>query len=153
MSKPTDPRRRLGIYKSIDEVPDRRRLQSYAAEFEGQDTWGAWMDTRDLADSTRKRIDRAERSWKDHMDERGRHHALARPDDVEAWCQALLDRMTVGTLYNRYYGHLASFYEWLVWHWDHPHQYNPVLMAVLQDGAARDAYREKLNLGIPHERA
>jgi hypothetical protein len=45
----------LGIYKSIDEVPDRYRLGNYESEFAGEDTWSEYLATRDdLAESTKK---------------------------------------------------------------------------------------------------
>lgn len=147
MSKPTDPRKRLGVYKQIEDVHRNYRLSNYSDEYADRDVWSEWMETRDFADSTAKRVQRAEDSWKGHTADCGQHHALVTPSIVESWCEGLLERMTAETLYNRYYVHVEDFYHWLQWHADHPHRYNPVLMAVCLDGAARAAYDEKLELG------
>lgn len=147
MSKPRDPRKRLGVYKSIDDVKSLYRLSNFTTEYDGEDTWAEWLSTREFADSTAKRVSRAEDSWKSHMMDCDRHHALAQPSDVEVWCDGLLDRMKPSTLYNRYYVHVEDFYHYLQWHTNHPHRYNPVLMAVCLDGAASKAYDEKLELG------
>lgn len=72
------------------------------------------------------------------------HHALASPDDVEAWCGTLLDSKTRSTSYN-YWVRVRRFYDWLQWHVDHPHCYNPVLMAVVEGEASSEIWEQKLD--------
>jgi hypothetical protein len=77
------------------------------------------------------------------MAERGRHHALATPADVEAWCSVLVEKKSLATAYN-YWVRIKRFYDWLQWHVDHPHVYDPVLMAVVAGGAADQIWEQKL---------
>lgn len=133
----------MGIYKSLAEVPRRYRLYQYEAEFETRDVWGEWKDVYydpEWGDETMRAKDRSERLWKDHMDERGRHHALAHPEDVEEWCAELLEDRAPKTVCDCYYMTIKKFYEWLLWEWEYPHRYNPVLMAAAEHGATKDAY-------------
>ena len=141
----------LGIYGSIDEIPDRYRLENYEAEFKGEDTWNEYLTTRkDLAESTKKN------SWypcgdrfKKFMDEEvGRHHALAHPNDIEAYLAHIKDggysvKVTERTLNTVYYQHLSplkTFFRWLVHHVDYPHIYNPVLLAAHARGITREVW-------------
>ncbi len=63
------------------------------------------------------------------MADRGRHHALATPENVEAWCAALLDRMKPPSAYQNYWTKLERFYTWLHSHTEHPHVYHSFRMA------------------------
>lgn len=107
MSKSHHPVDRVGIYKRLDEVPEHRRLRRYADAYNGRDVWEEFLtgflferyDSRRFVEDAR----RAGRRWRSHMDTRGRHHALATPADVEAWCEALLDDLTRKTAYNQYW--------------------------------------------------
>lgn len=137
--RPTDPHDMMGVYRTLDDVPDRRRLRQHAAAYENRDVWAEY-----LTDDAYERVGhehgravarRVGRYWREHMDERGRHPALATPGDVEAWSAALLDEYAERTVYN-YWRFVYLFYEWLRWHTDHPHTYTPVLMAVAECPAA-----------------
>ncbi|MFC4550446.1 hypothetical protein ACFO3H_09025 [Halorussus sp. GCM10023401] len=70
----------------------------------------------------------AGRRWKEHLDWRERHHALAGPTDVEAWIGNLLEQVSLDTAYNTYWVKIERFYGWLQNHPNHPHLYHPVLM-------------------------
>lgn len=132
--KTADPRDRMGVYHRLETVPDRYRLGNYENAYDGRDVWGEWVDTLDLTDHLEETLGRAEREWKAHMADRGRHHALARPEDVVAWSTALLDGdRGVGTAYNRYWVQVEKFYTWLQNHVDYPHVYHPFWMAVVSD--------------------
>lgn len=148
MGEPVHPSKRIGIYKDIESIPKERRLHQYSAEYDGEDIWETFLTTHlfEKFDSERFVEDarRAGRRWKAHMEKRGRHHALATPKDIEAWCDELLDDLKVKTAYNSYWVRVERFYKWLYWHRDHPHCYNPVLMAAANGGAAGVVWEEKI---------
>jgi hypothetical protein len=64
------------------------------------------------------------------------------PADVEAWCAALLDDCSERRAFD-YWLRVNRFYDWLLWHPDHPHVYNPVLMAAASGGAAAAVWAYK----------
>lgn len=140
---PTEPIERAGIFKRLEEVPVQYLLETRSAEYEDRDLWTEWYrDTEkaDLAERTRKRINRCEKRWKAHMDERGRHHGLARPEDVEAFLEPLAEEYAMASLYNYWFARLASFYRHLWHHADHFHAYSPVVLAAIEGGVARDCW-------------
>lgn len=125
----------MGVYKTLTDVPERRRFRQFEAVYEGRDVWGEYCD-EDLFDrlkseNSRKPARRTERRWKAHMDERGRHHALATPDDVEAWFADILEsgKFSLEMVYANQYLRVENFYTWLQNHTEHPHVYHPVWMA------------------------
>lgn len=145
---------RLGVFKCYAEVPPQYRLDVHAPAFEGRDVWTEWDDATGglTTDSEQQRayLRRVVDSWDGFMEKRGRHPALARPEDVEAWCADLLGRMSARTAYNPYFVTVEKFYEWLAFHADaerYPHVYNPVVMAAAEypapDGAAGRVWVEK----------
>lgn len=142
--RPTDPRSMMGVYRTLADVPDRRRLRQHATAYEGRDVWSEY-----LAEDVRERVTgehgrtmarRVGRYWREHMDERGRHHALATPEDVETWSAALLDEYAERTAYN-YWRFVHFFYEYLRWHTDHPHTYTPALMAAAEAPATGEIWK------------
>ena len=147
-----NPKDRMGVFKSLDGVPDRYRLGNYSNTFEGCDVWQEYLDEYlflvypDATDYFYETAVRAGRRWKEQMDERGRHHALARPEDVGVYFEGLLDELAINTVYNQYWIRLEDFYSWLQTHTDYPHIYHPVLMAVIQNDAAREIWCRKLSL-------
>ena len=146
---------RMGIYKIIDSVPDRYRLQNYSSGYTGTDVWNDYFvekiekfDTR----STHDRYEKAGRYFKSFMQEVGRHHALADPSHIEEFLISLRDgdigryngTRTLQTVYFEYFQPIEEFYSWLQWHTDHPHVYHPVLMAVVDGGFANEVWKQKL---------
>ena len=141
----------LGVYKSIDEVPDRYRLSSFSSEFVGQDTWEDYLETRDdLAESTKKNSwypcgDRFKRFMEE---EASRHHALPQPDDIEAYLSHIRDggysvkvtERTPNTVYYQHLSPLKTFFTWLAHRVDYPHVYNPVLLAAHAGGITREVW-------------
>lgn len=132
--KPVDPRGRMGVYQTLEDVPNLYRLSKHEAEYDGVDVWGDWQALRlerNTSDRFRQNITRTGRKWKGHMDERGRHHALATPADVEAFFEWIIDDKgwKVSTAYQPYFNQLSTFYDWLLWNVNYPHRYDPVLMA------------------------
>lgn len=145
--KPTEPRGRMGVFKSLESVPPRYRLAHHVEAYEGRDVWAKFMgEERERYDSERfiENCQRVERRWKDHMADRDRHHALATPKDVEVWFEALLEGMKPRSAYNPYWVRLEAFYDWLLWNRDHSHVYNPVLMAAEQYPTAGRLWEEKI---------
>lgn len=141
----------LGIYRSIDQIPNRYRLKNYEAEFNNEDTWNKYLETRDdLAESTKKNSWNpcGDRFKKFMHEEVGRHHALPHPDNIEAYLAYIKSggysiKVTERTLNTVYYQHLSplkTFFGWLVHHVDYPHIYNPVLLAAHADGIVRETW-------------
>lgn len=140
---PNDPADLLGIYRDLDDVPDRHRLRAFADTYEKRDTWGEWYEQCVLPECNsktgREEAIRHEERWKKHMDTR-RHHALATPADVDAYSANLFVRNS-GSGVARYFRRVASFYDYLVGSTEHPHVYSPVLIAASGDGPAAKAWR------------
>lgn len=145
-TKPQDPEHRMGVYKTLDAVPDDRRFVQFRSRYEGEDTWNDFVEaTGDQFGSThyRRTFNKAGRSWKAHVTTRDRHHSLARPEDVQAWCRNLTETRTLGTVYKEYFVRLEEFYTWLLYHVNHPHVYHPVLMAAAADPLTRTVWEQK----------
>lgn len=138
----------MGVFKQLEDVPESYRLSSYADRYTDSDPWSEFLviellpghNSYQFKQTTR----RAARSWKDHVQGRGRHHALATPTDVETWCAELLEEVEVQTVYKSYWTKFERFYEWLRWHTDHPHVYNPFLMAAANKEAASTVWETKM---------
>ena len=157
--KSADPLHRLGVFKSLDEVPPHRRLGVFVAEYDGEDTFSDYCETvvftRYDSDWIKNKTRIAGDRWIDHTDDCGRHHALADPEHVESWATALLDDYTIDTVYEVHWPRIAGFYEWLLRRTDHPHTYSPVLMAAAVPSSATrrvwdyktDKYKSRFNGG------
>ncbi|WP_199719631.1 hypothetical protein [Halorubrum sp. Atlit-26R] len=146
MPKSEDPHQRIGVYKTVEQVPDYARLSHYTASYSGRDVWSEYYNAElsDAAETVEYEAGLVEESWKGHMDECGRHHALAKPADVEAWFTKLVDRMQYKRAYNPYWVRLEEFYDYLVWHTDHPHTYHPARMAAGQGGVTNEIWCFKI---------
>lgn len=135
---------RLGVFKTIGDVPNSRRFHQYTAAYEGQDTWMDYRATVELSETMSTEWACFIRRWKAHMDERGRHHALATPEGVETWSQDLLSRFGVDRCY-QHWNVIEGFYDWLKWHTEHPHSYNPFHMAASDpDSTTREIWNRKM---------
>ena len=148
-SQRRDPKDHLGVFKSLEEVPTRYRFESFASEFKGRDVWSEYMDAEKghLAESTRKyTYGRAERLWKSHMANVGRHHGLATPEDVETFFTDQLSEAKERTVYDSRFTPLFDFYDWLTNHAAYPHVYNPVLMAATDQGATHEMWVKRMEI-------
>ena len=147
-TKPKDPKERMGVYQSLEDVPERRRFYQYADSYKDRDVWAEYQEEklyeRVSSERVKKEYGVIERDWKDFMGERGKHHSLATPSDVDEWTSGLFDKWKLQTVYKRWRV-VESFYEWLQWHTDHPHLYNPFLMAAAKDGASATIWKEKIS--------
>ena len=136
--KPTTPETHAGIFQQYEDIPARYRLETYVHQYQDDDTLDRYLDQAyfknksEVSDSMRRRVQRFRDSWMDHMAERDRHHALATPEDVDTWCQTLLERCTARTSYRTYYYRIYNFYEHLKTSYRHPHLYNPLLLAAIE---------------------
>lgn len=146
-TKSRDPIDRLGVYKRFEDVPPHHRLDRYAEEYHDRDVWVEFCEEHEYhqgsSERFRRGVDRVGAHWLDHMDARERHHALAAPDDVEAWCATLVNDKSLSTAYN-YWVRIRRLYDWLQWHVGHPHIYDPVLLAVVEGGTAGQIWEQKL---------
>lgn len=146
MPKSEDPHRRIGVYKALEQVPEHAQLSRYTRSYLGRDVWSEYYQAElsDAAETVEYEASLVEESWKEHMDQRDRHYALARPTDVELWFSRLSDQMQHKRAYNPYWVRLEEFYDYLMWHPDHPHSYHPPRMAAGRDGAANEVWQFKI---------
>jgi hypothetical protein len=151
MPRPTkslDPSDRMGIYKTLSEVPARYRLHHHADAYAGRDVWQEFCEEYEYAKGDHERykeeVNRAGDCWREFMDDRGRHHALTTPDYAEGW---LVDLRREGSTSLRrlhdYWLRVNRFYNWLKWHTEHPHVYNPLLMAAADGGLTGEVWEWK----------
>lgn len=141
-NRPTEPGELLGVYRDLGDVPDRHRLGQHADAYEGRDVWAEWAEAEvlpDCGDEGAILVRRHGERWRSFMGGRGRHHALARPRDVDAYCAGPLAGNS-GRTAAEYFRRLASFYGHLLTSTDHPHVYSPVLMAAAGEGPAADTW-------------
>lgn len=146
------PEERLGVWKSLDDVPSYRRLEQFEDHLPTDDpieTYLEWRRTEtEYAESTNRRYEYAMDNWADWMSaEISRHPALADPDHANQWIKYLLttggqsgDGRTIRTVWATYQRQVQTWYKWMMWRADYPHQYNPFWMAAAVDGPARDVY-------------
>lgn len=146
MSVQADPAGHMGVYQCLDDVPDRRRFHQYEDIYEGRDTWGDYLDEhlfeRVTGERGREDARRAEERWKSHMKQGGRHHALATPTDVEDFASELVEDYAIRTAYGKWI-FIEKFYDWLLWHTDHPHMYHPFLIAAAEYSASGEIWEFK----------
>lgn len=138
----TDPNDRMGVYKSMSDVPTRYKLGQFESAYHNYDVWQEYLDHLydSRGDSQRKReqVNRAYENWTDFMAGQNRHYALATPSHVEEWSENLLTEYSTTYACNGYWAVIKRFYHWLQWHPDQPHRYNPFLMAAAShDNAAQ----------------
>lgn len=149
--KPPNPAKRMGVFKQLEEVPTRYKLNTFSESYGGRDVWTEFMEERGEdfpSENTKYKVNRAGERWEDFMESRSSHYALPVPDDVEAYFDYLLTvgDMKVSTTYRQYGDYLERFFDWLLYHTEHPHVYNPVLMSVVENpnGASGEVWDEKI---------
>lgn len=135
------PSHYAGAIQHYDNIPQRYQLATYAGHYRDDETWSRYVEEVLLEEYDSDRMRQAARlagtSWNEHMEERGRHHALASPEDVDTWCVALLEDRAPKTCYEYYFLRIYDFYEYLKSDFQHPHLYNPVLLASIDYEAPR----------------
>lgn len=141
----------MGVYKHLSDVPQQRRLNTFADRYAGADTYERFLIKHVFAqydsDRAKEKYRLAGRRWENHITDRDRHHALAQQADIDAWMSALLDRVSLDTAYNTYWVKLERFYTWLQRHPDHPHAYHPALMVAANHEHAATLWNHKFERG------
>ena len=135
MEKFRSPQNRLGIFKQLSDVPTARRLCQFQGRYQNTSTWESYRATTELSDRMSEDWELFLRRWRKHMSEQGRHCILAQPTDVEVWSGKLLSRFSRDRTYQHWYV-IEGLYEWLKWHVNHPHTYNPFHMAASVPGSS-----------------
>ena len=136
---------RMGIFKRYSDVPERYRLGRFEPSFVGRDAFANWEDEEITSKWQREESSRVEARWKTHMAARDRHHALATPADVDVFVEELTSELQMERVYKPYWLFLKRFYEWMKWHTDYPHRYNPVLMACVEYPASQAVWSYVMN--------
>lgn len=139
----------LGIYTTLEEVPDRYRLRNFETQLAGENPFEDYLDSLDdISERSRERKYRkAYRDFTGFMEEQGTHPACPTPDQVERFFVRARDgdwsnvsERSWSTLYATYLSPLKMAFKWIVHHVDYPHVYNPLLMAAAQEGVTRDIW-------------
>lgn len=149
MKKGTSPEEYAGAMQHFDEIPERYRLETYTGQYRGDNTWERYVDEVLLEEKDSDRIRQTARlggnSWLEHMADRPRHHALASPEDVNEWCEMHLGERTRKTIYEYYFVRVYDFYEHLKHSNQHPHLYNPFLLAAIEFEATRSVWMVRID--------
>lgn len=124
--KTPEPESRLGVFKSYDDIPGRWRLDGRAGTYDGRDVWAEYEAAEGLNPENPNRK-AAKNKWDRIAADRGEHPALATPETVEIFAGELIE-LSVPTIRGQF-PVIHRFYEWLRWDDNHPHTYNPVLLA------------------------
>lgn len=129
----TDPHDRMGVYQSIDHVPGRHRLKQFRSDYRSRDVWVEYLghlnSRRGNSKRKREQAKRAYENWSQFTDRLGYHYALATPSIIDEWCTELLEAYSPQYACSGYWAVIKRFYDWLMWHADHPHYYQPFLQA------------------------
>ncbi len=148
--KGTKPEQFAGAFQQYSEIPPRYRLETYTGQYQAQDTWDRYCSEILLEEYDSKHMRKVARkagdSWLSHMEKQGRHHALATPLDANLWCEKLLDGDRVRrTCYEQYYVRVYQFYDYLKQNHQHPHLYNPLLLAAIEYETARNLWMYRVD--------
>jgi hypothetical protein len=146
---PATPEEYAGALQYFDEIPQRYHLDTYSAQYRGEDIWNQYVENVVLKEHNSERIQRTLRlggnSWLEHMDKTRRHHALATPEDVNSWCENLREEKARRTCYDYYFVRIYDFYDYLKSSCRHPHLYNPLLLAAVRYDAARAIWMHRVD--------
>ncbi len=143
-SAPETPQEHAGrIFRDFSTITPEYRLEYHAGRYTDDAVWDEYVAHKAAqrggvaAETRRKRYGIARERLAEVCAERGRHYAVARPADVEAFFESeahLSDHVFRDRRFMPVYG----FFEYLRYHTDHPHEYNPVLLAAFDaDSHAR----------------
>jgi hypothetical protein len=136
----------MGIYKQLNDVPSRSRLERFSSTFETRDVWDEFVNSRNPnfdSNAYRATLRKAGSAFTSYIESRGRHHACARPVDVEAWLAELTETRTLNTVYSEYWIRVEEFFTWLQRHPGYPHVYHPVWMAAASYPTAQALWAKK----------
>lgn len=135
-----NPAGRLGVYKTLSDVPDGQRLANFSGYFYDRDPWAEWMTAIGLSnygDTTKREYRILRETWTDHMAGYDRHPALADPAHVDTYVSKNNPSIRFS---DRRFGRLVKWYDRMVTRTDYPHKYNPVIMAAHEYDATREVW-------------
>lgn len=148
-TNPNDPARYLGVYETIEDMPEMYHPNTYESVFADRDVIGEYIEgpiaEREMTDARRTHKQNTLRKWEGFMDDRGRHPALALPQDVEAWLSQWAEDRAESSVQRYYFDPIHLMYTWMFESHEFPHVYHPVRMAACVEGsvAAMCWYRIK----------
>jgi len=139
----------LGVFKCIEDVPDRYHLANFAADMDAETAWDAF-DAAELEGKSyqtrRYKYGKAWREWRSYCEACDIHPALPDPQDIEIHLTEQREEMDeLGTVYTNRFRPLYLWFRWMLFHPTYPHRYNPTLMAVLLGGTVYDVWRLRLH--------
>lgn len=147
----------LGVFKHVEDVPDRYYLGNFVSEVDAEEAWNHFdaEELEDRSDHTRHYVyGKAWREWTAYCEEQSVHPALADPQDLESHLAEQRAEMgKLKSLHDARFRPLFRWYRWMQFHTDYPHRYNPVVMAVLLGGATYDLWETRFydRTNIPTE--
>lgn len=148
-----DARAWLGIWKKLEDVPSRFRLEQYADSLSADDAWNEFCEKygEDWTQTTRKyQYGKAWREWTSYCEEHDLHRLCPAPADIEHHLHnQRSEAASDGTLHQTRFRPLCRLFEHLRYSTDYPHKYNPTIMAVLHGGAAYAAWRDRISARLP----
>ena len=143
------PEEYAGALQHVEEIPHRYRLETYGPQYQDENVWEQYVQDIALEEHDSERMRRTWRlageSWLTYMEGCERHHALARPSDTNRWCENLLDDKARRTAYDYYFLRVYEFYNHLKFSSQHPHLYNPLLLAAVRYDAARHIWMHRVD--------
>ena len=137
----------LGVFKTTDDVPVRYRLRNYARELDSNEVWRAFLESLNKTwdETTEYRYWSPWNKWSEFAGQRDTNPVTPTAEDLDAWFEEAIDRTaSIATCHDIHFRVLYRFFEWLTEHTDYPHRYNPVLQAVLLEGATEDLWGERV---------
>lgn len=143
-----DARAFLGVFKCLNDVPERHYLGNFESDIDAEEAWHEFdaQELSDLSFHTRRYVyGKGWREWKSYCNENDLHPALADPADVDDHLSAQKAEInTLKTVHDARFRPLFRWYRWMQFRTDYPHKYNPIVMAVLLDGATADIWETRL---------
>jgi hypothetical protein len=139
----------LGVFKRLEDVPDRYRAERRAPDLDAEEAWDAFKRDKGVYEYTehtqKYKYGKAWRQWVEYCDDSGLNPVFASPHDVESFLSAEMeDISTYKTGHDLRFRPLFMWYRWMQWDVDYPHLYNPMVMAVLLGGTTARIWRTRL---------
>lgn len=136
-------RANLGVWKSIEEVPSKYRIEQYAPAYRDRDLMQEFVDDYKPETSEghySRKYGRVKRALESYLGE-GEMYAFMSPEQVNGFFETRRDT-TIRDQYQEYLSVVRTLYDWLMMHSDYEHRYNPVDMAMLSGGSVADVVNE-----------
>lgn len=143
----------LGVWKTIEDVPERYRLERYQDVLDPEELWDEFCTEHgeDWSEATRKyQYGKGWREWTAYCEELDIHPLAPTPQAVEDHLQQQREESASdGTLHQTRFRPINRLFEHLRYHTDVPVRYNPFVMAVLLNGAAHAAWSDRIKNRLP----